>query len=891
MRCALDCGCTVGLTGQACNDGNACTAGETCANGTCTGTSTIICDDGWAGSSDSCDPQSGCRYSWPEVCNGKDDNYNGTTDDVLCGTATCSCDGGVTLCEATCTTCPDPGDLAIPISTSAGNKVVCAHDYPAWGLQSDSFNSYVVPGDGTATDSKTGLMWQQASSAAASDWDTAVANCDASAVAGYTDWRLPTMAEMLSIVTYNQASYPFVDTTVFPDTFSTDYWTYTKNGTQATSGLVVSLADGRATSLLLTSTTARARCVRSATSPAALTQRWSVASGQQSVMDQLTGIRWQAAPPLTGGDGTGKYTFDAAVTVCNDLVLDGFADWRLPRVRELASILRYGRTVSPMIDVTAFPGWPSSGGQQYWTTTPFDNTTSSMLAVNTNPGTILLSTKISSIRPICVRAPVCGDGVCEDAETSGCFADCGCTAQLEGKACSDNNACTTGETCTGGTCGGSTPVNCDDNNPCTTESCAQAAGCFHTPNTNPCDDGNLCTLTDTCSGGSCVGTIKDCADEWSDNTDTCIVETGACLHVWSEVCNGVDDDFNGETDDVTCGVGGPACACVNGVMECPSDCSVCLGALAQAIDDDGTAKVICTADHPTWGILPLTPTAYTDNSDGTVSDLATGLQWQKAQDANDYTWPNAKTYCDGITLGGKTDWRLPTFAELESLIDYNKGTSPAIHNTFFPGAAATDTWTGTWVLSNLKAMFINFSDGSSGTDTLTATGRRVRCVRSQNGKPFSARRWLRPNADVVHDLRTGLTWQHEPPTTGGDGTGKYNFSGASTYCTNLSLGGFDNWRAPTVRELTSVRDYARSAAPWVNPEAFAFPGSGFDYWSGTLFRGGATNSWGLSFEEALTMTSPTVGTLYRPLCVRDTTCGDGICTQGETTASCSADCP
>jgi hypothetical protein len=138
-----------------------------------------------------------------------------------------------------------------------------------------------------------------------------------------------------------------------------------------------------------------------------------------------------------------------------------------------------------------------------------------------------------------------------------------------------------------------------------------------------------------------------------------------------------------------------------------------------------------------------------------------------------------------------------------------------------------------------------------------------------------------------------LTWQHQPPSTGGDGTGKYSFSGAATYCTNLSLGGFDNWRAPTVRELTSVRDYVRSAAPWVNPEAFALPGSGFgfDYWSGTTYRGGATKSWGLSFEEALTMTSPTVGTLYRPLCVRDTTCGDGICTQGETKASCSADCP
>lgn len=45
-------------------------------------------------------------------------------------------------------------------------------------------------GDGTVTDTKTGLMWQKAD-AGTMNWETAIAYCKKLMLAGHSDWRLP----------------------------------------------------------------------------------------------------------------------------------------------------------------------------------------------------------------------------------------------------------------------------------------------------------------------------------------------------------------------------------------------------------------------------------------------------------------------------------------------------------------------------------------------------------------------------------------------------------------------------------------------------------------------------------------------------------------------------
>ncbi len=61
-----------------------------------------------------------------------------------------------------------------------------------------------------------------------------------------------------------------------------------------------------------------------------------------------------------------------------------------------------------------------------------------------------------------------------------------------------------------------------------------------------------------------------------------------------------------------------------------------------------------------------------DNGDGTISDLATGLMWQTADDGIARDWQEALLYAEENTTGGHNDWRLPNIKELQSIVDYSR---------------------------------------------------------------------------------------------------------------------------------------------------------------------------------------------------------------------------
>ncbi|MGC9366820.1 MAG: DUF1566 domain-containing protein [bacterium] len=77
---------------------------------------------------------------------------------------------------------------------------------------------------------------------------------------------------------------------------------------------------------------------------------------------------------------------------------------------------------------------------------------------------------------------------------------------------------------------------------------------------------------------------------------------------------------------------------------------------------------------------------FQDNGDGTVTDLATGLMWQKADDGVGRNWEQALVYAESLELGGYDDWRLPNAHELQSIVDYTRSLqatgSPAIDTVF-----------------------------------------------------------------------------------------------------------------------------------------------------------------------------------------------------------------
>lgn len=70
---------------------------------------------------------------------------------------------------------------------------------------------------------------------------------------------------------------------------------------------------------------------------------------------------------------------------------------------------------------------------------------------------------------------------------------------------------------------------------------------------------------------------------------------------------------------------------------------------------------------------------YSDNGDGTITDNATALMWQQADDGNTYDWENSLSFCENLTLSGYSDWRLPNAKELHSIIDYTR--TPSVTNS------------------------------------------------------------------------------------------------------------------------------------------------------------------------------------------------------------------
>ena len=87
---------------------------------------------------------------------------------------------------------------------------------------------YTDHGNGTVTDTRTGLMWKQCAeglsgascqtgSAQTFTWANALAHAEASSFANYSDWRLPNVKELSSLVE-DCRERPAINTHFFPNT-------------------------------------------------------------------------------------------------------------------------------------------------------------------------------------------------------------------------------------------------------------------------------------------------------------------------------------------------------------------------------------------------------------------------------------------------------------------------------------------------------------------------------------------------------------------------------------------------------------------------------------------------------------------------------------------------
>ncbi len=121
-------------------------------------------------------------------------------------------------------------------------------------------------------------------------------------------------------------------------------------------------------------------------------------------------------------------------------------------------------------------------------------------------------------------------------------------------------------------------------------------------------------------------------------------------------------------------------------------------------------------------------------------------------------------------------------------------------------------------------------------------------------------------AGIVTDHITGLQWQDDYSDNGGEivakpwvteanyNAGKYDDTSgdtASTYCANLSLGGYDDWRLPSVSELLSIVDNSKYS-PAISSVFEKTTTASHYYWSSTTYARFTYHAWYVYFYDGRT---------------------------------------
>jgi len=114
----------------------------------------------------------------------------------------------------------------------------------------------------------------------------------------------------------------------------------------------------------------------------------------------------------------------------------------------------------------------------------------------------------------------------------------------------------------------------------------------------------------------------------------------------------------------------------------------------------------------------------------TWTDPKTALEWQ-CESPGEMNWYEAQKYAKSLLLNGKDDWRLPSLAEFESLLDRTKarpeGRPPMREEV--PFRDEHSYWSSTTFEHDTKNAWILMFDGAYLLSYYKSNLYHVRCVR------------------------------------------------------------------------------------------------------------------------------------------------------------------
>ncbi|TCS42703.1 DUF1566 domain-containing protein [Reinekea marinisedimentorum] len=316
-----------------------------------------------------------------------------------------------------------------------------------------------------------------------------------------------------------------------------------------------------------------------------------------------------------------------------------------------------------------------------------------------------------------------------------------------------------------------------------------------------------------------------------------------------------------------------------GAAMAAADASPVLPDTMQSVQYDTEGKVLAKSDSSFYtgqdASIEGNAVRYKDNGDGTVTDLNTGLMWQKAHDTTHRDLADTIEHVESMTLGGYDDWRVPTIKELYSLAHFDgqlmlpedgglAASKPYIDTEYFDFEYdqrmpfAGQFYSSTVYVKNdvqnftkhggLQGVFgFNFADGhiksyESGlffdgteikkSDNMFVPGCYVRAVRGTT--TLYDMEYVDNNDGTVTDQSTGLMWAKD------DSGERMNWVEALEYADQSELAGYSDWRLPNAKELQSLVDYEKTTFPAINTDYFNTTLKQFEsiddayyFWTGT----------------------------------------------------------